>query len=261
MSEFGNYGAYGDGGFQNPQDMDGGGGFNSEVNGSQKQQLRSSLTPVTIKQINEATQPVPDGEFKIHNVELNFISFIGVVRKVDNNTSAVIISVEDGTGTIDVRKWVDEQSTSASEESEKYEKELNKYVFICGALKEFNGKKNIQHATIRPVVDSNEILYHNLSAIACHLKAHGVTAKSKVDDKKENLFVKDSNGMELPKSMSDKVYDVLKEYSGTMPEGVPCQLIAQKLNITDDVALNICSELSDGGKVYSGYDDTSFLCF
>lgn len=258
MAEYGNYGNYGDGGFSSNQDVNG--GFLADVNGSQRQQVRSSLTPVTIKQINEATQPVPDGEFRIHNVELNFVSFVGVVRKVDNNTSAIIISIEDGTGSIEVRKWIDDSSSNANEESEKYEQQLNKYVFVSGGLKQFNGKKNIQHATIRPITDSNEILYHNLSAITCHLKSNGVSTSNKSGDSKDGLFVNDANGVEIPKSINDKTLDVIREYTTTMQEGVPCQLIAQRLGITDDAALKICTELSEAGKVYSGYDDTSFVC-
>ena len=90
--------------------MDYGGGFStdggySNDGGSQKiQQVRSSLTPVTIKQINEAKQPVPDGEFQIHNVDLNMVSFVGIVREVQDLTSNLLITIEEGTGAVEVRK-------------------------------------------------------------------------------------------------------------------------------------------------------------
>ena len=228
MTDFGNFGNYGDGGFN--QDS-GSGGFTNENGGSQRQNVRSSLTPVTIKQINDATQPVTDGEFKIHNVELNMVSFMGVVRKVDSHTSAVTITIEDGSGSIEVRKWIDDTvSTPAAE--------------------------NIQNAVIFPVTDHNELLYHNLSAITNHLKSQGVTG-AKADN---GLFVSDNNGMELPGSMQDKVLNFLRENSPNMQEGVPLTYITQKLNITDDEGHKYCQELIEAGKIYTGFDDTSYLC-
>lgn len=253
MTDFGNFGNYGDGGFN--QDS-GSGGFTNENGGSQRQNVRSSLTPVTIKQINDATQPVTDGEFKIHNVELNMVSFMGVVRKVDSHTSAVTITIEDGSGSIEVRKWIDDTVSTPAAETEKYEKELNKYVYVGGALKEFNNKKNIQNAVIFPVTDHNELLYHNLSAITNHLKSQGVTG-AKADN---GLFVSDNNGMELPGSMQDKVLNFLRENSPNMQEGVPLTYITQKLNITDDEGHKYCQELIEAGKIYTGFDDTSYLC-
>lgn len=52
------------------------GGFTTEnaPNSQSEPRTRTSLTPVTIKQINDATQPIPDGNFKVNNVELNMIS-------------------------------------------------------------------------------------------------------------------------------------------------------------------------------------------
>ncbi|EMG47178.1 Replication factor A protein 2, putative [Candida maltosa Xu316] len=129
MSEFG-YDNYNGGGFSNNSQ----GGFTADNQGSSQRapagQTRQKLTPVTIKQINDATQPVPDSEFKVHNVELNLVSFVGVVRKVENNGATVLITIEDGTGTVEVRRWVDEQNTSADEESQKFEEMLNPKVFL-----------------------------------------------------------------------------------------------------------------------------------
>lgn len=116
MSDFAQYGGYGDGGFDQGETS-----FSNDQQSSQRQTLRTSLTPVTIKQIIDSTQPVPDAEFQIHGVNLNMVSFAGVLRKVENNTSAVVLTVEDGTGSLDIRKWIDENTTSPGEEAEKYE--------------------------------------------------------------------------------------------------------------------------------------------
>ncbi|KAG7663149.1 RFA2 [[Candida] subhashii] len=259
MSDY-NYGNYGDGGFNTgTHSAGGGGGFSADNSSSQKQQLRTSLTPVTVKQINEATQPIPDGEFKIHNVELNMVSFVGVVRKVDVHASAVVITVEDGTGSIEVRKWIDEGLTNVNQEQEKFQQQLDKYVFVGGALKEFNSKKNIQNAHVYPITDSNQILYHHLSAIELHLKSQGVPS-SKANNS-NSLFVSNPNENQAPSgSLSDQILVVLRSQIQTMPEGVPVSYVAQKLNIAYEVAMNHCQTLADDGKIYAGYDETTFLC-
>lgn len=253
MEDYNNYGDYGEGGFN--QDI-GNGGFQSEGGGSQRQQLRSTLTPVTIKQIMDATQPIPDGEFQVNNVSLNLVAFVGVVRNIQDITSAILITVEDGTGSIEVRKWVDD--TTSADVAEKTSYELNKYVYITGALKEFNGKKNLQHANIKPITDHNQVIYNHLSAISCHLKAQGLALRGNASEEKR-LFVKDSSGVEMPFSIQDKILTVIRENTNSMQEGVPVPFISQKLNLTDDVVLNQCTDLVDSGRIYSGYDDSAFL--
>lgn len=254
MSDFGNYG---DGGFN----LDiGNSGFLNDNSGSQKQQLRSSLTPVTIKQITEATQPIPDGEFQVHNVNLNLVSFVGVVRNVQDITSAILITIEDGTGSIEVRKWIDDSNAMTEGENEKYE--MNKYIYVTGALKEFNGKKNLQHATMRPITDHNEILYHNLSAISNHLKAQGLSVRNNGNQNQSQdngLFVKDPHGMEVGSSVQDRILAVIRDNTSSMQEGVPIPFISQKLNVTDDLVVQHCTDLVDNGKIYSGYDDSAYL--
>lgn len=239
-----------------------GGGYSNDNNdGSQRtqQQQRQSLTPVTIKQINDATQPVLDGEFQVNNVALTTVSFVGVVRNVQDLTANLVITIEDGTGAIDVRKWINDSDNSSSE-VEQHSQELNKYVFVTGALKEFNGKKTLQNTTIRPVTDHNEILYHNLSAISTHLKAQGITAKSagsNLSSAGSDLFVKDQPNQGL--SIQDNILSVIRDNSASLQEGVPAKLISQQLNIPNEIVIENCGVLVEEGKIYTGYDDSAYL--
>lgn len=235
----------------------GNGGFGSQKS-SQKHISHVTLTPVTIKQINESVQIVPDGDFKIHNLELSLISFIGVVRKVENNALSIILTIEDGTGSVEVKKWIDETVTTQKKEIEKYESKLNKYVFIGGALNEFNGKKNIQVTAIYSVTDHNQLLYHNLNVIYNHLKSQDMIEPS-VKNEEESLFVSSEEVKTIDVNLN-KVLSFLKKHSNSMQEGVPLNFIVQSLNISRELALNYCQELIDSGKLYTGYDDTSFIC-
>ena len=224
------------------------GGFNTEHAGSSQRQtttqVRQSLTPVTIKQINDATQPVPDGEFKVNNVELNMISFVGVVRNVENTNASIAVTIEDGTGSIDVRKWVDETISSAEEDFEKYNEMKGKYVYVGGSLKQFNNRKTVQNASISLITDSNQIVYHHLSAIEHHLKAQGITV---------------ADAASAGAGQATNSTAVLKEASRTMPDGVPVDYVAEKLSITKEESQFQLLKLNDEGKAYAGYDDNSYL--
>ncbi|CAK9439576.1 uncharacterized protein LODBEIA_P36760 [Lodderomyces beijingensis] len=257
MADFGNYGNYGgnygDGGFANTGFSDG--GFsNDSQQANTKQQVRSSLTPVTIKQILEATQPTPDGDFKIHNVHLNMISFVGVVRKVDGQGMSVVIAVEDGTGSIEIRKWIDENNSSLAEEVEKYSAYKNKYVSVGGSLKTHMNKKSIQNAAISPITNANQILYHHLSAIDVHLKSQGIPKSSGAGD--DGLFVKDNDG---DQSIIDRVLNFITEESKTMQDGVPINYIVEKLGISKDEGLRHCNELVENGRIYLGFNDGGYI--
>lgn len=245
------YGNYGDGGFSTDAQF-------NEYNTSQRaQQTRSTLSPVTIKQINDATQPVSDGEFVVNNVSLNMVSFVGVVRKVENTTSAHTITIEDGTGSVDVRRWVDEKVTTAAQETERFLALENKYVYVTGALKEFNQKKNVQHATIREITDHNEVLYHMLYAISNHLEAQGLM---KTEPKAENgLFVQGTLAAGLGLDVLDKIMALIAANTPSMPEGVPATWISDNLGLSVDEVKEKCHQLSEMAKIYQGYDEASYL--
>lgn len=254
MSDFGNYGNfggdYGGGGFSQ-------GGFTGDGNSQQnKVQTRNSINPVTIKQILEAEQPVPDGEFKVHNVSISLVGFIGVVRKVHANGVTLFITVEDGTGSIDVRKWVDENINSVEEEKERYMVFLNKYVFVGGALKVYNGNKSIQNASVSLIEDSNQIIYHHLSAIDNHLKSQDVTKSSgsTVNGSQGNKLFVDDEG-----STTDRVLNFIRQESKTMPEGVPISFITQKLSISEKEGEKHCNDLVESGKIYVGFNDGGYI--
>ncbi|KAI5950522.1 ssb2 [Candida margitis] len=259
MSDFGNYGNfggdYGGGGFSNSGLSQG--GFSGDANSQQnKVQTRNSIAPVTIKQILEAEQPVPDGEFKVHNVSISLVGFIGVVRKVHATGMTLFVTVEDGTGSIDVRKWIDENNSSLEQEKEKYMEYLNKYVFVGGALKVYNNNKNIQNASISVIEDSNQIIYHHLNAIYNHLKSQGITKSdgSAANGANDNKLFVDNEG-----SATDRVLNFIRQESKTMPEGVPITYITQKLSISEKEGEKHCNDLVESGKIYVGFNDGGYI--
>ncbi|KAI5952346.1 RFA2 [Candida jiufengensis] len=271
MSDYGNFGNYGgnygDGGFSNTG-FSQGGGFqdnNNNNNGgssqNNKSQTRSSITPVTIKQINESQQPVPDGEFSINNVNMSIVSFIGVLRKVHGNQTSILITVEDGTGSIELRKWIDENVSTTDQELEKYSEMLNKYVNVSGALKLYNNNKNVQNAIIKPIEDSNQILYHYLNAINHHLKMQGISLPSSSGNQNGATTNNNQNQMFIGNNLSmvERILEFIRDQSKGMQEGVPIDYISRKLEISSDDSRRFCNELIEDGKIYAGFNEEAYL--
>lgn len=246
------YGNFGEGGFSTDAQF-------NEYNASQRtQQTRSTLSPVTIKQINDASQPIADGEFTVNNVSLNMVSFVGVVRKVDSSASAHNITIEDGTGSVEVRKWVDEKVTTAAQETEKYQALENKYVYVTGSLKEFNLKKNVQNAVFREITDHNEVLYHLLYAITNHLEAQGLLKTSGAKSE-PGLFVDGAAEDVREGDSMDKIMNLIAENTPSMVEGVPATWISYNLGIPVEEVKEKCHQLAEMAKIYQGHDESSYL--
>ena len=133
---------------------------------------------------------------------------------------------------------------------------LNKYVFVGGALKVYNGNKSIQNASVSLIEDSNQIIYHHLSAIDNHLKSQGVTKSSgsAVNGSQGNKLFVDDEG-----STTDRVLNFIRQESKTMPEGVPISFITQKLSISEKEGEKHCNDLVESGKIYVGFNDGGYI--
>ncbi|KAH8089703.1 hypothetical protein HD553DRAFT_327748 [Filobasidium floriforme] len=158
----------------NPYYNGGGGGFvgggaNGSPYGSQnspgttnKKGGQSTLRPVTIKQIIGADQPHPDADFQIDGVDVGSVRVVGVVRNISRTATNVSYTIEDGTGEMSARVWLD---TADDDNGKTGGIEQDTYVSVLGVLKSFGGKRHISAQNIRRVEDFNEVHYHLLEAL------------------------------------------------------------------------------------------------
>ncbi|KAG0123711.1 hypothetical protein HOY82DRAFT_494964, partial [Tuber indicum] len=157
----------------------GAGGFSTNYGGSQGgsqaspggsasrgSRSASTLRPVTIKQVLEATQPHPEAEFKIDDVELTQLTLVAQIRAVSEQATNHTYKMDDGTGTLEVKQWVE---ATAVPDGPSQKLQPNQYVRVLGTLKAFGGKRHLGAHHIRPITDFNEIHYHLLEATAIHL--------------------------------------------------------------------------------------------
>ena len=157
-----------------------------------------TLRPVTIKQILDAQQPHPDADFKIDEVEVSQvrtlpvtdasvsipklrgischeqITFIGQIRNISTQATNVTYKLDDGTGTIEVKQWIDADAPTSMDTSDggatsKPKLVEDEWAHVWGRLKSFSNKRHVGAHVIRPIVDKMDIQYHLLEATYVHL--------------------------------------------------------------------------------------------
>lgn len=120
---------------------------------------------MTIKQLHDLEEAYPGAEFSIDGHPITQVTLVGQVRAVNPQPTNITYQIDDGTGTIDVKKWVD--ADKAEDSNPQYQ--LDQYVRVWGRLKSFNQKRHVGAHFIRAVDDFNEVNYHALEATYVHL--------------------------------------------------------------------------------------------
>jgi len=153
----------------------GGGGFSSQ---QQSQQSSSggrarrsydeqTAIPVTIRMIL-AAQPTAEGQPGIcleDGRKVSHVKLVAAVRSVDDFSTNVVFKVEDGTGLIDVKQWLDDNQCSALVEIREQTKQENVYLKIVGQVKEYDNMKQIVADSVRPLSTGNELSHHFLDVV------------------------------------------------------------------------------------------------
>ncbi|WPH04437.1 single-stranded DNA binding protein 30K chain [Acrodontium crateriforme] len=254
------YGAQGGGG---------GGGFmpgsQPESGGAKRSYGKDTLRPVTIKQLIEAHHPNPDAEhFMIDGGETTQVTFVGQIRNVSMQTTNITYKLDDGTGIIEVKVWIDSTDDGATEKQKQLGEQA--YARVWGRLKAFNNKRHVGANIIRPITDFNEVSYHLLEATAVHLHftrgpPESLQAKGGASGGAANgaagSFDQGVGGTKVPPSASmaaRKVFQAIKESPQTN-EGLHMQEIASRLNMDPSEVMKAGEELGSLGLVYTTVDD------
>ncbi|KAH9304691.1 hypothetical protein KI387_009095, partial [Taxus chinensis] len=135
--------------------------------GFQKTGNSTGLLPLTVKQISLATHKQSDenSNYNIDGVEVNNVTLVGMVFSKEERITDVSFYLDDGTGKIEVKRWVND----AMESAEMAAVQNGLYVRVHGHLRSFQSKKHVNAFSVRPITDFNEITFHNLECIFTHL--------------------------------------------------------------------------------------------
>ncbi len=119
---------------------------------------------MTIKQLVDCKEPYPGAELQVDGVPITQVTVVGQVRTVNPQAINLTYRIDDGTGMIDVKKWIDAEK---GETTPRFP--VDTYVRVYGRLQSFNGKRHIGAHHIRAIDDFNEVNYHLLEATYVHL--------------------------------------------------------------------------------------------
>ncbi|CAD6448737.1 a65059be-1b1a-456d-b4b3-c41272c7c621 [Sclerotinia trifoliorum] len=265
------YGAQGGadgGGFV--QGGDGGSqGGSQDSPGGTKTYGKDTLRPVTIKQILDAEQPHPDADFKIDGSEVTQLSFIGQVHSISKQATNNTYKVDDGTGLIEVKQWID---NDAEPDNAKSVPQEGQYIHVWGRLKSFHDKRHVGAHIIRPITDMNEVTFHGLEATLVHLQfTRGAipTAAAFKTESGDGIFV-DSyggnnvgtapRGRALPAHVTPNARAVfnLLQLEPQNSEGVNVNIIATRLGMPVAEVYKCGDQLLAEGCIYTTVDDETW---
>ncbi|EON61459.1 hypothetical protein W97_00674 [Coniosporium apollinis CBS 100218] len=266
MTSYGAQGGTGGGGFIP-------GGSQNSPSGATREYGNETLRPVTIKQVLDAEQK-PDSEFSLDGSRITQITLIGQVRNISTQTTNVTYKLDDGTGTLEVKQWIDSDAPSPLDGGDTSKPKIvdNAYVRVWGKIKDFNNRRHVGAHVIRPIADYNEISYHLLEATVVHLyftrgppdAAAGKGGQGAVAYGGQQQIGYGNQGMgafePLPNGTSAaarKVYEVLKN-SPQSNEGLHMQDIAGRGRMDMAEVGKGSDELLALGKIYTTVDDLTW---
>lgn len=132
-----------------------------ESNPHRKSTDEQTLVPVTIGMLLQASQ---NNKVLLGGREPYQIKLVAAVNAVQKGSTSFNYTVEDGTGTIDVKEWLDEGNIEVSRMREEAAVE-HQYVRIFGKLEEYDGKPQVVAHAIRKLANGNELTYHFLEVV------------------------------------------------------------------------------------------------
>ncbi|KAI9262212.1 hypothetical protein BDA99DRAFT_70499 [Phascolomyces articulosus] len=229
--------------------MDGGGGNSS----GRKPMGEQTLRPVTLKQLGNC-QITQEGTFRIDNADVTQITFVGVIRGITELSTNIQYKIEDGTGQVDVRHWID-QTETAEDAQKRADLVEDLYVRVFGRLNNFNNRVSVVAHNIRPIKDFNEINYHFIDTTLTHVKFTNTEGAGNSDDA---MMIDSGAGAPsaLGNALHDKIIDIIKEYH-ELEEGASVHQIISRLgnSVNETDIRNSIEYLINEGHCYTTVDD------
>ena len=123
--------------------------------------------PVTARMILTGQPDMGDNQqLKLEDDrKLYHIKLVGAVREVEETSTNTVYTIEDGTGLVKIKQWIDETDCSAVQEMREAAKQDNIYVKVVGQVKMYNGSKQILASSVRPLSTGNELAHHFLEVV------------------------------------------------------------------------------------------------
>ncbi|KAF3033939.1 replication factor A protein 2 [Didymella keratinophila] len=249
----------------------GGGGFipgdgSQQSPGGRDKQQQDSLRPVTIKQILDAQPDAGNDTFRIDGNPVSQLTFVGQIRNISTQTTNTTYRLDDGTGSIEVKQWVDSDTVDQNDPI-KAKLVEGSYCRAWGKLKSFNDRRSVGAQIIRPVEDMNEVSYHLLEATYIHLQltrgplgggnAGAGAANTNGGAVQQDGGAYGNHDLSGYNGLCKRVFKYLRE-EPQGNEGINCNQIAAGLGLESVDVLKAGDELLAGGLIYTTVDDSTW---
>ncbi|KAI1610968.1 replication factor A2 [Exophiala viscosa] len=232
---------------------------------------KDTVRPMTIKQILDSQQPHPDADFRADGEPFGQVTFVGQIQSISTQATNVTYRVDDGTGIIDTKQWIDSDQNADKMEVDPSKPKLveNGYCRVWGRLKSFNNKRHVGAHIIRPITDYNEIHYHMLEATAVHLFFTREPPSNAQSSGQKHAGANGTNGGQqdfsdaaggaLPNvsPLARRVYATLKN-TPQSNEGLHVQMIASQMGLQVQDVYKASEELLGVGVIFTTVDDNTW---
>ncbi|KAJ3221079.1 DNA-directed RNA polymerase I subunit rpa2 [Clydaea vesicula] len=104
-------------------------------------------------------------------MDVGQVCIVGRINSIQKTSTNTRFNVDDGTGQVDVTKWVeksDNEDDMVSDEDAALQEGV--YIKVFGNLRDYKGKRSIGAHKLILVLNPDMITYHNLEAIYVHLE-------------------------------------------------------------------------------------------
>jgi len=228
-----------------------------------------TLRPITIKQAGDAQSQHADSELSIDGVEVGQVTLVAQVVSITVQTTNSVFFLDDGTGRIEARLWVD-TSVEDSVTSGDYGKE-GQYVRVTGVLKLFSNKRYVNATHIRPSTDPHELYFHLYEAmyVTMVLKrgppnklGGGAAANGDVPMSDYTATTTVGGGSDQYAGLPPLHRRIL-EFIKVQPEateGVHVAKVAREIREEAEKISDALDKLMDDGYVFTTLDESHFAC-
>lgn len=278
------------GGFTNNNDGNFDGGGTQDTEKKRRSYDDQTLIPVTISMAMKTRQnEVSDGDGTMvleDGRSLTLVKCIGAVRNVGSGTTTLDWLIEDGTGSIDVKEWTDDNDPVEVQEIKRSALKEGIYVKVIGKVTEYNGKKQIVANSVRQISSGNELTHHLLDVMYSaeqfkradiivapqpvtmdsSMQHGGYNSSSVASNHHEQqssggiIIGNDHDGGREEDGIRDLVMQVMQKLHDENSEtGTSvARILAELPNVSESDTRSALNSLSEEGNIYSTIDENMF---
>mmetsp|Transcript_10648 Transcript_10648/g.13476 ORF Transcript_10648/g.13476 Transcript_10648/m.13476 type:complete len:292 (-) Transcript_10648:179-1054(-) len=154
------YGGGGDASFSSPSGGNNYGSSSQSPTQKRKSTDEQTLIPVTIRMILNASDSMLEDGREPHNIKI-----VAALRNVNQTSTSYVYEVEDGTGFIEAKEWLDENESVLQSEMRNEAAKDYQYVRIIGKMQWYDNKPSVVAYSVRKLSTGNELTHHLLEVV------------------------------------------------------------------------------------------------